>query len=97
MQSSVINDALSGFRELLFSEIADELRNTQGKKVEVNLSIPSTIDEDRSYHNIIKSVYLDDESGSVMVDYTDDDLEDDYTDSIDCFSVDEILEIINAL
>ena len=89
MKNKVIEEALSGFRELLFSEIANELRSTKSRKVKLDLSLPCSIDEDRYNRN---------KNDRVMVKYTDDWGDDEvYHDGIDMFTVDEILEIINAM
>ena len=97
MINKVIEEALGGFREILFSEIKEELLNTKGHKVKLNLSIPGNIDEYRFHHNIIKSVYLDKHNERVMVKYMDDSDGENYKDGIDLFTVDEILDIIKAM
>ena len=97
MINNVIEEALCEFRELMFSEIKAELLNTKGHKVRLDLSIPGDIDEYRYHHNIIKFVYLEKNSEQVMVKYMDDSDGEEYQDGIDLFTVDEILEIINAM
>ena len=97
MTNKVIEEALSGFRDLLLSEIANELRSTKSRKVKLDLSLPCSIDEDRYNRNYIKAIYLD-KNDRVMVKYTDDWGDNEvYHDGIDMFTVDEILEIINAI
>ena len=96
MKSKVIEEALSGFREVLFSEIAQKLKSTKERKVKMNLSLPCSIDEERYNHNHIKAIYLG-LNDRVMVEYTDDWDNDVYNDEIDLFTVDEILEIINSI
>ena len=96
MTNKVIEDALGGFRELLFSEITAELKSTKSKRIKLDLSLPCSIDEERYNHNNIKAIYLD-KDDRVMVKYTDDWGEEVYHDGIDLFTVDEILEIIKAM
>jgi hypothetical protein len=93
MQNKVIELALNDFRELLFEEIGDELE--ERKSVDLDgLTLRKSIDGDG--YNICKRIYLD-EKGWIKVDYTDHETGHDHSDLIELFSVDEILEIINAL
>ncbi len=96
MKSKVIEEALSGFREVLFSEIAQKLKSSKERRVKMNLSLPCSIDEERYNHNHIKAIYLG-LNDRVMVEYTDDWDNEVFNDEIDLFTVDEILEIFNTI
>lgn len=96
MINTVIEEAFSDFREIIFLELQEELKNTPGHKVEINLALPCNIDEERYHHNIIKAISLN-KAGEVVADYCDDVDGEEYTDTLDLFTVDELLEIINAI
>lgn len=96
MTNKVIEEALSGFRELLFSEIKEELESTPGHKVAISLELPCTIDEDRYHTETLSAIFLDVE-GNIMVESTDDYYGDTENESIDLYSVDQILDIIKAI
>lgn len=96
MTNKVIDEALSGFREILFSEIKKELESTPGHKVEINLALPCTIDEERYHTENLSTIFLD-EDGNVMVESTDDYYENTENEPIDLYSVDELLEILSAI
>lgn len=92
MQNKVIFEALEGFRELLFNEITEELNSRSSKRVILDLTFPGDDEEAPGNHLHVNSIFLD-KKGCVMVKYTDD-TKKQYTDGIDCFSVDQILKII---
>ena len=94
MVNEVVEMSLRGFRSLLFEEIYNEL-GEPGQSVDLDdLTLRKAIDEDG--YNVYKQIYMD-EVGNVIVAYVDKESGCKYTDPIDLFSVDEILEIINAL
>lgn len=94
MVNKIVEMSLRDFRSLLFEEIYDEL-GEPGQFVDLDdLTLRKAIDEDG--YNVYKQVYMDEE-GNVMVTYVDKESGCEHTDPIDLFSVDEILEIINAL
>ena len=93
MYNKVVELALNDFRELLFEEIGDELEECKSVDLD-GLTLRKSINGDG--YNLCKRIYLDEE-GWIKVDYTDYETGRDYSDLIELFSVDEILEIIKAM
>lgn len=95
MTNKVIEEALAGFRAILFNEIRETVEESGGR-VEISVDLPSTIDSDRYYTVSLTAVLVDEDSDELMVESWDDD-GDSYKDAIDVYSVDELLKIVEAL
>ena len=95
MLNKNVEIAISSCREILIEEVKKTLVESGGR-VELDVDFPCTIDEDR-YHTQHLSAILLQEDGSVAVDSFDDLDEEVSQDPIELYSVDQMLEIIEAL
>lgn len=95
MLNKNVEFAISSCREVLVEEIRRTLEES-GDRVEVDVDFPCTIDEDR-YHTQHLSAVLLLEDGSVAVESSDDIDTEVSQDPIELYSVDQMLEIIDAL
>ena len=95
MLNKNVKIAISSCREILIEEVKKTLVESGGR-VEVDVDFPCTIDEDR-YHTQHLSAVLLLEDGSVAVESSDD-LDGEVShDPIELYSVDQMLEIVEAL
>ena len=95
MLNKNVKIAISSCREILIEEVKKTLVESGGR-VEVDVDFPCTIDEDR-YHTQHLSAVLLLEDGSVAVESSDDLDGEVSQDPIELYSVDQMLEIIEAL
>ena len=95
MLNKNVKNAISSCREILIEEVRKTLVESGGR-VEVDVDFPCTIDEDR-YHTQHLSAVLLLEDGSVAVESSDDIDAEVSQDPIELYSVDQMLEIIEAL
>ena len=95
MLNKNVEFAISSCREVLVKEIRKTLEESGGR-VEVDVDFPCTIDEDR-YHTQHLSAVLLLEDGSVAVESSDDIDAEVSQDPIELYSVDQMLEIVEAL
>ena len=95
MLNKNVEIAISSCREILIEEVKKTLVESGGR-VEVDVDFPCTIDEDR-YHTQHLSAILLQEDGSVAVESFDDLDKEVSQDPIELYSVDQMLEIIEAL
>ena len=95
MLNKNVKIAISSCREILIEEVKKTLVESGGR-VELDVDFPCTIDEDR-YHTQHLSAILLQEDGSVAVESFDELDEEVSQDPIELYSVDQMLEIIEAL
>ena len=95
MLNKNVKIAISSCREILIEEVKKTLVESGGR-VEVDVDFPCTIDEDR-YHTQHLSAILLQEDGSVAVESFDDLDKEVSQDPIELYSVDQMLEIVEAL
>ena len=95
MLNKNVKIAISSCREILIEEVKKTLVESGGR-VEVDVDFPCTIDEDR-YHTQHLSAVLLLEDGSVAVESSDDLDGEVSQDPIELYSVDQMLEIVEAL
>ena len=95
MLNKNVEIAISSCREILIEEVKKTLVESGGR-VEVDVDFPCTIDEDR-YHTQHLSAILLQEDGSVAVESFDDLDKEVSQDPIELYSVDQMLEIVEAL
>ena len=89
-----IEFALRGLRDVIYDEVRKELK--ENGPVDINVQIPSDIDEDRYHTTTLTKVFLDEEN-NVTVASTDDLDGEESTDDLAIYSVDEMLKIVAAM
>ena len=89
-----IEFALRGLRDVIYDEVRKELK--ENGPVDINVQIPSDIDEDRYHTTTLTKVFLDEEN-NVTVASTDDLDGEESTDDLTIYSVDEMLKIVAAM